>query len=112
MASAIHENTPQDSIPHPLHPVTQSEIEQGVAILKESGRLTDESRIHAFAGPEQDLLHDEILPCRDVQRVQQPICPREGAPVERLGGVNRMVGHLHLGYDPGRADRCGLSRES
>ena len=26
MASAIHENTPQDSIPHPLHPVTQSEI--------------------------------------------------------------------------------------
>ena len=70
MASAIHENTPQDSIPHPLHPVTQSEIEQGVAILKESGRLTGRVTFSSV---------NLVEPAKDVVKTFTP-----GDPISRV----------------------------
>ena len=58
MASAIHEDAPQVSALHPLAPLTQTEIEQGVKILKESGRLTGNlafSSVNLVEPPKDDV---------------------------------------------------------
>ena len=70
MAGTIHEKTSQAPIPHPLHPVTQSEIERGVKILKESDQLTD--RIAFSSG-------NLVEPAKDVVKTFAP-----GDPISRV----------------------------